>query len=80
MIRNQRVSLLIPCLNEAQGLRQMLPHIPACVDEVLVVDNGSTDDTVQVAQRHGARVVLEPQRGYGQHANEASTMPPASCS
>ncbi len=65
MLREARVSVLIPCLNEAQGLRRMLPQMPAWVDEVLVVDNGSTDDSAAVAEARGARVVGERVRGYG---------------
>ena len=64
MLRGARVSVLIPCLNEAQGLRRMLPQMPAWVDEVLVVDNGSTDDSAAVAEGHAARVVGERVRGY----------------
>ncbi len=65
MIGGLRVSVIIPCLNEASGLAAMLPQRPACVDEILVVDNGSTDDTISVAKAHGARVVSETRRGYG---------------
>jgi len=65
------VSVVIPCLNEANSLA-------FCVDkavrallaaglagEVIVADNGSTDGSIQIAERHGARVVHVPQRGYG---------------
>jgi glycosyltransferase involved in cell wall biosynthesis len=65
------VSVVIPCLNEA-------PSIEACVrasrealdrggyrGEVLVVDNGSVDGSGELAARAGARVVEEPERGYG---------------
>jgi hypothetical protein len=65
------VSILMPCLNEALTL-------PACIQkaqtflrrhaidgEVIVADNGSTDGSVEIAQRLGARVVPVPVRGYG---------------
>jgi glycosyltransferase involved in cell wall biosynthesis len=65
------VSVVMPCLNEEDA-------IAACIDgalssvaamglsgEVVVVDNGSTDNSVAVARATGARVVHEPARGYG---------------
>lgn len=61
-----RVSLIIPALNEAESLGRLLDEVPAqLVHEVIVVDNGSTDRTLQVAQAAGAVVVDEPRRGYG---------------
>src|SRR5690348_4292206 len=65
------VSIVIPCLNEEQS-------IGACIDkalaafstagisgEVVVSDNGSNDHSIELAERHGARVVHAPRRGYG---------------
>src|SRR5258706_581967 len=57
MYRDQRLSLVIPCYNEEQGIRQVLARVPPAVDEVIVVDNRSTDDTAAVARGLGARVV-----------------------
>lgn len=60
------LSVIIPCLNDAQLLDRCLRSLrtqtlaPA---EIIVVDNGSTDDSAAVARRHGARVVDEPRRG-----------------
>ncbi len=65
MFKNSRISLVVPCLNEAAALRQMLPQVPVVVDEVVVVDNGSTDDSSAIALANGARVVTEARRGYG---------------
>jgi glycosyltransferase involved in cell wall biosynthesis len=59
------IGVIIPALNEERALPAVLAELPAGVNEVLVVDNGSTDRTVQAAERCGARVVREPQRGYG---------------
>jgi glycosyltransferase involved in cell wall biosynthesis len=59
------VGVIIPALNEEQALPAVLAELPPGVDEVLVVDNGSTDRTAEVARQAGARVVREPRRGYG---------------
>jgi glycosyltransferase involved in cell wall biosynthesis len=60
------VTVIIPALNEEESIGQVLAGIPAdVVDEILVVDGGSSDGTVAVAQAEGARVVHEPRRGYG---------------
>lgn len=61
------VNVIIPAYNEEGGVGQVLDDIPReAVSEVIVVDNGSTDRTADVARRHGARVVHEERRGYGQ--------------
>ena len=65
MYRDKTISLVIPCYNEEEGLRQLLPKIPDIVDEVLIVDNASTDNTARVARELGARVVEEKIKGYG---------------
>ena len=56
--------MVIPCLNDEKGIAATLERIPDCVDEIVVVDNGSTDRTAEVAREHGAVVVPEPKRGY----------------
>ena len=62
---SSRVAVIIPALNEEQAIGHVLSEIPAFVDDVLVVDNGSTDATAEVARTHGARVIHEARRGYG---------------
>ena len=57
-------TLILPCLNEGPALADVLSRIPEELS-VIVVDNGSTDDTAAVAARCGARVVREPRPGYG---------------
>jgi glycosyltransferase involved in cell wall biosynthesis len=60
------VSLIIPALNEAECLSHLLAEVPTgLVDQLLVVDNGSSDNTADVARASGAQVIAEPRRGYG---------------
>ncbi len=61
-----RVAVLIPARNEEASLPLVLDAIPADrVDEVVVVDNASSDRTAEVARRRGATVLFEPRPGYG---------------
>ncbi|MBI4165409.1 MAG: glycosyltransferase family 2 protein [Acidobacteria bacterium] len=61
-----RFALIIPALNEAESIGRQLGEIPpGLVVQTIVVDNGSTDQTGEVAKNAGAEVVLEPRRGYG---------------
>jgi glycosyltransferase involved in cell wall biosynthesis len=61
-----RVSVVIPTYNEAGSIARVLDDIPALlVTEVLVVDAGSSDGTREIAAARGARVIVEPRRGYG---------------
>jgi glycosyltransferase involved in cell wall biosynthesis len=60
------VCLVIPALNEAEVIAEVVRSIPrTVVDQILVVDNGSTDATAQAARNAGAIVVSQPARGYG---------------
>jgi glycosyltransferase involved in cell wall biosynthesis len=62
-----RVSVIIPTHNEADAIPRVLADIPSnFVTEVIVVDSNSNDGTPDIAAKMGARVVLEPRRGYGQ--------------
>jgi len=61
-----RTSVIIPVLNEEQSIASVIREIPReRVHEIIVVDNGSTDQTAEIAANLECRVVHEPQRGYG---------------
>ncbi len=70
------ISVVIPALNEENAIAKVIADIPknvctpdghtgAIVREIIVVNNGSTDDTATIAEQNGARVVDEPRKGYG---------------
>jgi glycosyltransferase involved in cell wall biosynthesis len=65
MYKSLKITVVIPCLNEEQGVEMVLRKMPDFVDEVIVVDNGSTDRTSEVARAFGAKVIREDERGYG---------------
>ena len=65
MYKDLQITVIIPCLNEEQGVERVLRLMPAFIDEVIVVDNGSTDGTSKVAESLGAKVIREQVRGYG---------------
>jgi glycosyltransferase involved in cell wall biosynthesis len=67
-----KISVVIPALNEEAGIGAVIQQIPikklraAGYDtEILVIDNGSTDRTAEIARENGARVIVQPVRGYG---------------
>ncbi len=66
------VSVVIPAYNEEENIPSTIAAIPVrqlrsagFEVEILVVDNGSTDQTGRVARAHGARVIVQPVKGYG---------------
>lgn len=73
MYQGLSVVAIVPALNEAQAIGGVVEDLLALraldgsvvIDEVIVTDNGSTDQTGLAAQQAGARVVREPRRGYG---------------
>jgi len=70
-VAGPQVSVVIPCLNEAATIEECVRRARQALDsnhlagEVIVVDNGSDDGSGRLAAGAGARVVLEPERGYG---------------
>ncbi len=66
MPRALRATLIIPALDEAAVIGEVIARVPrSLVSEIVVVDKGSSDGTAAVAAAAGARVVEEPRRGYG---------------
>lgn len=61
-----KVVAIIPALNEEQSVGLVIAAMPAFIDHIVVVDNGSTDATANVARAHSAHVCSEARRGYGQ--------------
>tara|TARA_B100001173_G_scaffold101322_1_gene87802 strand:+ start:1510 stop:2205 length:696 start_codon:yes stop_codon:yes gene_type:complete len=59
------VKVIIPAYNEAAAISKVIGDIPNFVQETIVVDNGSTDLTSEVAKCAGATVLVEPNKGYG---------------
>lgn len=65
MHRHVKISAVIPCHNEEEGIPVVLRKMPDFVDEVVVVANACTDRTEEIARSMGAKVVVEPRPGYG---------------
>lgn len=65
MINNNSIALIIPCYNEEDGLKTLLPKIPKFIDEVIIVNNNSTDSTADIAISFGCTVLREKTPGYG---------------
>jgi len=62
---NPVIKVVIPAQNESQAIGKVISEIPEWVSEVIVADNGSTDDTAEVALAQGASVISVPVPGYG---------------
>lgn len=73
MYKSKRVNVIIPAYNEEQSIQKVIFDLLALqqangyplIDEVIIADNASTDNTYQIARATGATIVKEPQLGYG---------------
>src|SRR5437773_1933729 len=68
----KKLTVVIPALNEEKGIGPVIKEIPVSIlmdmgyeTEVIVIDNGSKDKTPHIARQHGATVIIQPIRGYG---------------
>jgi glycosyltransferase involved in cell wall biosynthesis len=64
-LHGKKITAIIPALNEEKSIALVLNGLPGFIDNVVVCDNGSTDNTAAVARQQGAAVVFEKERGYG---------------
>lgn len=60
-----KIYAIIPAYNESQSIGKVISDIPDNVDEIIVVDNGSSDHTGEIAKQKGATVLREDRKGYG---------------
>jgi len=68
----KKITVIIPALNESKAIKRVLKEIPSkklkkmgYKTEIMVIDNGSKDKTKLIAQSNGARVIVQPVKGYG---------------
>jgi glycosyltransferase involved in cell wall biosynthesis len=66
MIDGKKVVVVMPAYNAAQTLERTVAEVPALVDEIILVDDGSSDGTAEIARRLGLLTLVHPKnRGYG---------------
>ena len=61
----QQIKVIIPAFNEQESVSHVINDLPKIVDEIIVVDNNSNDNTAEVARLAGATVLSENRKGYG---------------
>jgi glycosyltransferase involved in cell wall biosynthesis len=60
-----KIQVIIPAYNEEKAIANVINEIPKIVNEVIVISNNSTDNTIKAAQEAGATVLSETRKGYG---------------
>lgn len=65
MKNGSKIAVIIPAFNEEKSIPKVIHDIPTFVDEIIVVNNGSSDGTVEAAINAGATVLNEKEKGYG---------------
>lgn len=70
----ENISATIITLNEEENIERCLNSLVGLVDEIIVVDSGSTDKTVEICKRYGCHVVTRPFAGYGQQRQYATSL------
>lgn len=65
-----KISIIIPCYNEEESIGDVIQNIKKSIplnllQEIIVVDNNSTDESAEIAQKNGAKVISEKKQGYG---------------
>lgn len=66
MYRGLSIAVIVPCLNEAESIAEVISYVPEFVDEIIIVDNASEDNTAEIAESHGATVIRHKKnKGYG---------------
>ena len=65
MYSDKKIAVIIPAFNEEDSISRVITDIPEFVDETIVVNNCSNDNTAEVAQQSGATVLTENEKGYG---------------
>lgn len=67
MLNGKKVSVVLPAFNEAKNIKKAISEFRSVklIDEILVIDNNSSDDTASLAQKTGAKVIKETRQGYG---------------
>lgn len=64
-MKKQKITVIIPTKNEAGGIKKVIKKVQPFADEILVVDGHSTDKTLEIAKKMGARVILDQKKGVG---------------
>ncbi len=62
---NKIIKVIIPAFNEEESIAKVIAEIPSIVEEIIVVSNNSTDNTIEIAKTGGVTVLSEEKKGYG---------------